>query len=61
MLQNLQLIFFLINSFIKRFKKVFMGYFTMYYIIVYCSVIIINALEKIGHSVEFWIFKSWLT
>lgn len=59
MFENLQFVFFLINPSIKGFKKVFMGYFIMCRIIIYCASIVLNAFNKMCHSVEFGIIESW--
>lgn len=49
----MQLIFFLIGLSIKSFKKVFMRYFIICRIIIYCTAIVPNALDKIYHSIKY--------
>ena len=33
--------------------------FTMCYIIIYYTAIMLNALDEMYHNVEFWIIESW--
>lgn len=56
-LLNLRIILFFINLLTKRFKKVFIGYFTISYIIVYSTIIIPDALSNVDNSIEFWVVK----
>lgn len=56
-LENLQLVFFLIVLFIKDLKKVFMSYFTICYIIVYYVSVVLNLFIQVCYSMEFWIIK----
>lgn len=57
MLLDLRIVFFLINSVIKRFKKVFMSCFIMSCIVVYNTTIIPDILDKKGKRIEIWVVK----
>lgn len=59
-LQNLQLVFFLIYLSIKGFEKLFMRHFTICYIIIYCTTIVLNAFDKISYSMKFCIIENRL-
>ena len=58
MLPNLQVVFFLIYLVIESFKKVFMRYLTMGSIIVYCTIIIPNTLDKVADCMELRVVKG---
>ena len=61
MLLNLQVILFFVCPIIKRFKKVFMYRLAMDNIVVYCTTIIPNTLNKVANCMEFKVVKGWLT
>lgn len=60
-LPNLQVILFLMIFDVKSFQKVFMCRLAIGCIIIYCTTIILNILEKIVHYMELKVVKSWLT
>ena len=59
MLLYLRLVFYLISLFMKDLKKVFMGCFTMCYIMIYYTSVVLNIFDKMYYSMEFWIIESW--
>ena len=58
MLKNLQLILFFIDLSIKDLKKIIINYFNIYYNMVYYIFIVLDVLNKMCHTIEFWIIKS---
>ena len=60
-LPDLQVVLFFVCLFIKNFKKVFMRRLTMGSIIVYCTTIIPNILNKVANYMELRIVESWST
>lgn len=58
-LPYLRIILFLISFVIKNFKKVFIGYFAISYIIVYSIIIISDVLDQVGNSIKLGIVKHW--
>lgn len=59
MLPALQVILFLICPIIENFKKIFMHYLAIGYIIIYRFIIILNVLNKVAHCIKFRILESW--
>lgn len=59
-LPNLQLIFFVICSVVKSFKKVLICRLIMGSIVVYRTNIISNILNKLAYNIERKIIKNWL-
>lgn len=59
-LSNLQIIFLFIYSIIKYFKKIFTYCFAISNIIVYCTTIISNILNKIANCIKLKIVKNLL-
>ena len=57
-LPNLQVVFFIIYFVIKSFEKVFMRRLAMSCIIVYCTSIIPNILDKKANCIELGIVKA---
>lgn len=52
LLLDLCIVFVFISSIIKSFKNVFIGYFTISYIIVYSITIIPDRLNKVDNSIK---------
>lgn len=61
MLANLQVILFSICFVLKNFEKVFICCHTMSCIVVYCTTIIPNTLNKVANCIKLRLVKSWLT
>ena len=61
MLPDLRVVLFLVSSFVKRFKKVFISCLAMSCIVVYNTTIIPNALDKVGNRMELGVVKCWST
>ena len=57
-LPNLQLVFFFICPIIKNFKKVFMRRLVMGNIVVYCTTIIPNILNKMANYMKLRVVES---
>lgn len=60
MMPNFRIIFFFICLVIKRFKKIFMSWLAVNYILVYRTIIILNALDKMANCMKLKIVKDWL-
>ena len=58
MLLNMQVILLFIYFIVKNFKKVFIYYFIVDYIIIYRTIIISNILDQIASCMELKIAKS---
>ena len=58
-LPDLRIVLFFVSLIIKSFKKVFMSYFAMSYIIVYNITIISDALDKVTSHKKLRIVKCW--
>lgn len=52
---NLQVILLLVYIVVESFEKAFIYPLAMGYIIVYCTIIILNALDKVAYGIEFLI------
>ena len=61
MLPNLRVVLLFICSVIKSFEKIFIRHLAMASIIVYCTTIIMNTLDKMVHCMELRVVKSWST
>lgn len=61
MLKNLRLILFFIFFVIKSFKKILMRHFAIGSIVVYCTTIIPNTLNKVVDYIKLRIGKCWST
>ncbi len=61
MLPNLRLILFFVRPVVESFKKVLMGRLTMGNIVVYCTTIIPNILNKVGDCMKLRVVKGWST
>ena len=61
MLQNLQVLLFFICPVVESFKKIFMHRLAIDSIIVYCTTIFLNILDKVAHCIEFRVVKVWST
>lgn len=61
MLSDLQVILLFVYYIVKTFKKVFMHCLTVSCIIIYCTSIILNKLDKIANYMEFRVVKDWST
>ena len=59
-LLNLQLELFFIYFIVKSFKKVLIYCLTMGSIIVYCTTIILNILNKVADCMELRVVEDWL-
>ena len=60
-LPNLRLVLFIICFVIENFKKVLMRHLTMGSIVVYCTTIIPNTLNKVANCIELRAVEDWLT
>ena len=60
MLPDLQIVLFFVCPIVKRFEKVFMRRLAMNYVIIYCTTIISNALDKVANCIEFRVVEGWL-
>lgn len=58
MLSNLQLVLFFVYSIIENLKKVLMRCFAIGSIVVYCTTIILNILNKVADCIKFRIVKG---
>ena len=58
-LSNLQVVFFFVCPIIEHFKKVLMYCLAIDSIIVYCTTIIPNTLNKVANCIEFTVVKGW--
>ena len=58
MLSNLQIVLFFICLIVKSFEKIFMRHFLISCIIIYCTTIILNLLDKTIDCIEFKIIKG---
>ena len=61
MLPNLQLVLFFVCSVVESFKKVLMRRLAMGSIVVYCTTIIPNKLNKVADCMKLRVVKDWLT
>ena len=61
MLSNLQLVIFFICPIVESFKKVLICRLAIYNIVVYCTIIISNILNKVVDCIEPKVVKCWLT
>lgn len=57
MLLDLHVVLFFVSLIVKHFKKVFMSYLAISCIVVYSTIIIPDALDKVGNSIKLWIVK----
>lgn len=48
---------FFFNFIIKSFKKIFINYFIIGYIIIYTTIRILNIMDKVDNSMEFRMVK----
>ena len=60
-LSNLQVVLFFICPIVKSFKKIFMRRLAIGSIIVYCTTIIPNTLDKVANCMELRVVKGWST
>ncbi len=60
-LPNLQIVHFFVCPIIESFKKILICRLAMSSIVVYCTIIIPNILNKMADCIELRIVKSWLT
>ena len=58
MLSNLRVVLFFVYSIVESFEKVFMRHLTMGYVIIYCTNINPNVLDKIANYIEFRVVKG---
>ena len=58
MLSDLQIVLFFVCLIVKSFKKIFMYYFAISYIIIYCITIILNILDMITNCIEFRVVEN---
>lgn len=56
-LPNLHIVLFFINLVIKIFKKLFISYFAMNYIMIYSTIIIPKILNKVGDCIKFGVVE----
>lgn len=56
---NLQVVLFFVCFIVKSYEKIFLYHLDIGCIIVYCTTIISNILDKVAHDMELWIVKSW--
>ena len=61
MLQNLQVIFFLVCLVIENFRKLFMRRLAIGNIVVYRITIIPNTSDKMANYIELRVVKGWST
>ena len=61
MLSNLQVVLLFICLIVETFKKIFIHRLAMGSIVVYCTIIIPNLLEKVSHYIELIVVKGWST
>ena len=61
MLLNLRVVFLFVHPIIECFKKIFMRRFAMGSIVVYCTIIISNILNKVINCIKLRVVKGWLT
>ena len=60
MLPDLQVILFFDCPIVENFEKVFMRCLTLGYVIIYCTTVILNALDKVANYIEFRVVEGWL-
>ncbi len=61
MLPDLQVVLFFVRPIVESFEKVFMRRLAVGYVIIYCTTIIPNALDKVANRMELRIVEGWST
>ncbi len=61
MLPDLRVVFFFVRLIIESFDKIFIRRLAVGCIIIYCTTIIPNALDKVANCIEFRVVEGWLT
>ena len=59
-LPNLPLVFFFVCCVVERFKKLHIHHLAMGSIVVYCTTIIPNTLNKVTDCIKLRVAKDWL-
>ena len=59
MLPNLQVVLFFVCPIVESFKKLLMRCLPMGSIVVYCTIIILNIVNKMANCMELRVVKGW--